>query len=78
MPFHRLPPLLSRQNDFSVFRHHLISCSNASNSGVEKNSPKVISSPSQSFLMVRMEMSRLRSSNMLYTVEGVTPELVAS
>lgn len=57
---------------------YLISCSNASNSGVEKNSPSVIPSPSQSFLMVTIEISLRLLSSMLYTVEGVTPESVAS
>lgn len=44
-------------------KSYLISCSRLSKVGVEKNSPKVISKPSQSFLMVIMDTSlRLLSS----------------
>ena len=57
---------------------HFISCSSSSNSGAEKNSPSVISRPSQSFLTVETEISRLLGSSRLYTVDGVTPEMFAS
>lgn len=57
---------------------YCISCSNDSNSGVEKKVPNVMSSPSHSFLIVTMDTSRLRSSIMLYTVDGVMPANVAS
>lgn len=55
---------------------YTISCSNESNSGVEKKAPNVISSPSHSFLIVIIETSRLRWSNKLYTVDGVIPEIL--
>ena len=54
------------------------SCSNASNSGAEKNSANVMSSPSQSFLIVTMDTSRRRTSSRLYTVDGVMPEIFAN
>ena len=54
--------------------NHLISCSNISNSSVEKNSPSVISKPSQNFLIVRIEMSLRLEYIMLYAVDGITPE----
>lgn len=57
---------------------YMISCSNESNRGVEKNSPNVMSIPSHSFLMVMMDTSRRRLSRRLYTVEGVTPDRLAS
>ena len=43
-----------------------------------KNSASVISSPSHSFLMRLMRSSRRFGLIMLYTLEGVTPESVAS
>lgn len=55
-----------------------ISCSKESNSGAEKNSPKDISKPSQSFFIVIIETSLRRSSIKLYAVEGVTPARFAS
>ncbi len=58
--------------------NYLISCSKLSNSSVEKKSPKVIPKPSQNFLIVLMEISRLFSSIMLYAVDGVTPEIFAN
>ena len=57
---------------------HTISCSNESNSTVEKNSPKLISNPSQNFLIVTIEISLRLGSIMLYAVEGVTPERYAN
>ena len=57
---------------------YTISCSKLSNSTVEKNSPRVMSSPSQNFLMVTMETSLRLGSIMLYAVDGVTPERYAS
>lgn len=55
-----------------------ISCSSSSNSGEEKNSPSDIFRPSQSFLIVVIDISLLRASTILYTVDGVKPEHVAS
>lgn len=57
---------------------HFISCSSLSKTGAVKNSLSVISRPSQSFLMVVMEISRRFGSSILYTVDGVTPERTAS
>ena len=57
---------------------YFISCSKLSNSSVEKNSPNVISNPSQNFLIVTMEMSRRVSSIILYAVDGVTPDKLAN
>ena len=45
-----------------------ISCSSLSNSGVEKNSPKVISNPSQSFLIVTVPGFLLSPLRMLFIV----------
>jgi len=56
----------------------LISCSNASNSGVEKNSPRVISKPSQSFLIVTVPGFLLSPFRMLLIVACGTAEVVAS
>ena len=44
---------------------YFISCSKLSKSSVEKNSPKVISNPSQNFFMVLMDTSLLDSSIIL-------------
>ena len=52
---------------------HFISCSSLSKTGAVKNSLSVISRPSQSFLIVVMEISRRFGSSILYTVDGVTP-----
>ena len=57
---------------------YLISCSRLSNSDVLKNSPNVISKPSHNFLSVTSEISLRRLSIILYTVDGVTPDIVAS
>jgi len=57
---------------------YLISCSNPSNSGVLKNSPRVISSPSQSFLMVDNLGSLLLPYKIFFTEEGGTADMVAS
>ena len=46
----------------------MISCSNESNSGIEKNSPNVILKPSQSFLIVIAPGFCLSSFKMLLTV----------
>ncbi len=43
-----------------------------------KNSWSVISRPSQNFLTVIKEISRLDESNILYAVEGVTPDNTAN
>lgn len=59
-------------------QRYSISCSNESKEGVEKNSPSVISRPSQNFLIVTIEISLRFLSIILYAVEGVTPERVAS
>ena len=48
---------------------YLISCSNESNSGVEKNSLSVISSPSQSFLIVATLVLLFRPLMMLFIVD---------
>ena len=55
-----------------------ISCSKSSNSGVLKNSPKVISRPSQSFFTRLTETSRRLGSSILYTLDGVMPARLAS
>ena len=60
------------------FDSYFISCSSWSNMGAVKKSLKEMSKPSQSFLMVVMEISRRLGSSILYTVEGVTPERFAS
>lgn len=57
---------------------YFISCSRESNSGQEKNSPRVMSSPSQNFFTVINEISRRVLSIMLYAVDGVTPERFAN
>ena len=55
-----------------------ISCSKPSNSGVLKNSPKVISRPSQSFFTRLTETSRRLGSSILYTLDGGMPARLAS
>ena len=57
---------------------HRISCSKASNSGVEKNSASVISSPSQIFLIVRIFGSVLLPYRMFLIEDGGNAEIVAS
>ena len=57
---------------------YLISCSRLSNSAVEKKSPSVMSSPSHNFLIVMIDKSLRLLSIILYTVDGVTPDRVAS
>ena len=57
---------------------YCISCSNPSNTGALKNSPNVISRPSQSFFTRLTETSLRRGSSILYTLEGVTPLRLAS
>ena len=47
-------PSLVRRCIIALFFFYLISCSNASNSGVLKNSPKVISNPSHNSLIVKI------------------------
>ena len=54
---------------------YLISCSSLSNSSESKNSLREISKPSQNFFMVIIDTSCLESSNMLYAVDGVTPDM---
>ena len=51
---------------------------NNSNSGVEKNSPSVMSRPSQIFLMVKIFGSALLPYRMFFTEEGGSAETVAS
>ena len=58
--------------------HYFSSCSSWLNFSVVKNSPRVISKPSQSFLMVLIDTSFLDESSMLYTVDAVTPEIFAN
>ena len=57
-----------RMVSFSRCSFQRISCSRASNSGVEKNSPNVISNPSQSFLMLTIPGFLLSPFKMLLTV----------
>lgn len=57
---------------------YFISCSRLSNSGEEKNSPKVMSSPSHSILIVLIVGLRLRPYKILFSDEGDKPEMVAS
>lgn len=57
---------------------YLISCSRALNSGVEKNSPKVISRPSQSFLMVATVALLFLLLVILLMVDWDTPLIVPS
>lgn len=57
---------------------HFISCSSASNSGVPKNSPRVISKPSQSFLSVTAPGFLLSPFRMLLMVAWGTAEMVLS
>ena len=54
------------------------SCSSSSKMGALKNSVMVMFSPSQSFLTVITDKSLRVSSIMLYTVDGVTPDMVAN
>ena len=56
---------------------HLISCSISSKSSQSKNSLKLISKPSQIFLIETTPGFCLFSFSMLYTVEGDTPAIVA-
>ena len=53
---------------------YFISCSKLSNSALVKNSPNVISKPSQIFLIVVIRTSFLVESIKLYTVDGVSPQ----
>ena len=53
-----------------------ISCSRASNSGVEKNSPSVISKPSHSFLMVTVPGFWLSPLRILLMVAWGTAEIL--
>lgn len=57
---------------------YCISCSSVSNISVLKNSPKVISRPSQSFFTRLTDTSLRWGSSILYTLEGVTPARFAS
>ena len=57
---------------------HCISCSVSSNKSQSKKSLTVMPSPSHSSLMETTPGFWLFSFNILYTVEGVTPERVAS
>ena len=59
-------------------RPYLISCSSVSNSGVEKNSPRVISRPSQSFLIVTTPGFLLSSLRMLLMVACGTADKLAN
>lgn len=56
----------------------LISCSNASNSGVEETSPRAISRPPQSFLMVTIPGFLLRPYRIFFIVEGGMAEIAAN
>lgn len=53
---------------FALVYGYLISCSKASNSGVEKNSPRVMPKPSQSFLRVTTPGFLLSPFRILLTV----------
>jgi hypothetical protein len=55
---------------------YFISCSNSSNSGVEKNSPSVISKPSQSFFSVTAPGFLLSPFKILFTVACGTAEIL--
>ena len=57
---------------------YFISCSKASNSGVEKNSPSVISKPSHNFLIVTAPGFLLSPFRMLLIVACGTAEVVAN
>ena len=57
---------------------YFISCSNESNSAVEKNSPSVISNPSHSFLIVTVPGFWLSPFRMLLIVAWETAEIVQS
>ena len=57
--------LLNKVSLKNCRRHYLISCSKLSNTSALKNSPSVISKPSQSFLIVFMFNSFRLSSNIL-------------
>lgn len=55
---------------------YFISCSSESNSGVEKNSPNVISNPSQIFLIVTVPGFLLSPFRMLLIVACGTAEML--
>ena len=57
---------------------YCISCSNSSNFCVLKNSPSVISRPSQSFFTRLTDTSLRRESSILYTLDGVIPARFAN
>ena len=56
--------------------YYLISCSKLSNIGVEKNSPKVISSPSHNFLIVTAPGLLLSPFKILFIVDWDTAEIL--
>ena len=56
-----------------VIFFYLISCSNASNSGVEKNSPSVIAGPTHSFLIYRAMVS-LVSTGISPSISALQPQ----
>ncbi len=62
----------------SGFIFYLISCSKSSKISLSKKSRKEISSPSHNFFIDTTPGFILFSFNILYTVEGVTPERFAS
>ena len=70
--YKKYPPPVGRASGYCI------SCSSVSNISVLKNSPKVISRPSQSFFTRLTDTSLRWGSSMLYTLEGVTPARFAS
>ena len=61
-----------------IFHYYFISCSRASNSGVEKNSARVISRLSQIFFIVRILGSTLLPYRMFFTDDGGRAHIVVS
>ena len=70
--YKKYPPPVGRASGYCI------SCSSVSNISVLKNSPKVISRPSQSFFTRLTDTSLRWGSSILYTLEGVTPARFAS
>ena len=71
-------PTISVESAFLYGIDQTISCSKESNSGVEKNSPNVISKPSHSFLMVTVPGFWLSPFKMLFIVACGTAEILLS
>ena len=70
--YKKYPPPVGRASGYCI------SCSSVSNISVLKNSPKVISRPSQRFFTRLTDTSLRWGSSILYTLEGVTPARFAS